>query len=69
MTTFQDPKITFNDQANGRVVSVNFNKNVGFPNVSATFLDDERPDETNAEERARVLLIAKTFFEQAATSL
>ncbi|WP_265975816.1 hypothetical protein [Brucella intermedia] len=68
MSVFKDPKINFNDQANGRYVTVTLN-NLQLPNVSVTFLDPAQPDETNAAERVRVLGIAKQLFQSAASAL
>jgi len=68
MSTFGTPSISFNDQTSGRIVTVTLN-NMHFPNARVTFIDPERPDETNAQERARVLGVAKSLLQQAAASL
>ena len=68
MTEFKDPKITFNDQNKGRYVTVTLN-NLKLPNATVTFIDPAQPDETNADERARVLNIAKQLFQSAAAAL
>ncbi len=68
MNEFKDPQITYNDQPNGRFVTINLN-HMGLPNARVTFIDTERPDETNAQERTRVLGLAKQLFRRAAESL
>lgn len=68
MSEFKDPKINFNDQANGRYVTVTLN-NMQVPSAKVTFVDPEQPEETNAQERARVLSIAKKLFQSAASAL
>lgn len=68
MSTFIDPKINFNDQADGRYVTVSLN-NMALPSAKVTFIDPAQPDETNAAERVRVLGIAKQLFQSAASAL
>lgn len=68
MSKFGAPSISFSDQHNGRLVTVKLN-GLQLPNAHVAFVDPERPDETNAQERARVLAVAKTLFQQAAASL
>lgn len=68
MSEFKDPQVTYNDQPNGRFVTVNLN-HMGLPNARVTFIDAERPDETNSAERSRVLGIAKQLLQSAADSL
>lgn len=68
MSEFKDAKINYNDQPGGRVVTVALNQ-MGTPNVRVTFIDPEQPNETNAQERARVLGIAKQLLQSAASAL
>lgn len=68
MSEFSEPRINFIDQAGGRHVTVTLN-NMKLPNAKVTFIDPEQPNETNAQERARVLNIAKQLFQSAASAL
>lgn len=68
MSKFKNPTINFIDQAGGRHVSVALN-HMSLPSAKVTFIDPAQPDETNAQERSRVLGIAKQLFQEAASAL
>jgi len=67
MSVFEEAAISFHDQAGGRHVTVTLNK-MKLPSARVSFADPEQPDETNSQERARVLAKAKALFQQAAAS-
>lgn len=68
MASFDDPKINFGDQSNGRYVTVTLTR-ADIPAVTVKFIDPARPDETNAQERVRVLQLAKSLLNEAVSVL
>jgi hypothetical protein len=68
MTDFGVPAIQYLDTVTGRAVTVTLKKN-HWPSAIVSFIDEERPDETNAEERARIIAQAQTLMQEAADAL
>ncbi|MBB3144933.1 hypothetical protein FHS21_001334 [Phyllobacterium trifolii] len=68
MTTFTETFVHFSDQPTGRFCTVTMNA-LKLPVAKVIFIDPPVPDETEADERARVLEIAKSLFSEAASSL
>ena len=68
MTAFEKIEFSFHDQSDGRHVVMFFNRN-RLPNVTLSFIDPERPDETNAQERERLRKLAEPLLQAAIDSL
>ncbi|EJN04236.1 hypothetical protein PMI41_01875 [Phyllobacterium sp. YR531] len=68
MTTFTETTVNFSEQPTGRFCTVTLNV-LKLPIAKVIFLDPPIPDETEADERARVLEIAKSLLSEAASSL
>lgn len=64
-----EPKIDYHESPSGRLVTVKLEEKFVLGNVSVRFLDEARPDETNREERVRILAFAKVLFQEAVDRL
>ncbi len=69
MSMSDHPNVNYHDSNVGRMVTVTFEQSGTVETASVRFLDEERPDETNREERSRILAAAKVLFQKAADKL